>query len=373
MANPFSASARVRACSASDPFIPQSARRPAAHARRTFVVRSISRDSVTRRGLRAAALYCCLAIGWCWSAPGAIAAEAFPNRPIRFVVPFVPGGPADLAARTLAGKGAELLGQPLVIDNRAGGGGTVGADTVAKARPDGHTILLCSTSVLIFNPLVNKVPYDPLRDFTHLSLFMSAPYLLLVGPNSPLNSVKELIALAKAKPGTLNYGSSGLGSSAHLTGEIFGMLANIQTVHVPYKGSGPAAIDVMSGQLQYVFESLASALAHVNAGRLRTLGVSTLKRFPLTPQIPTISESGLPGFEAASWQGICAPAGLPPAIANTLNRAIVQTVQTPEISQRLAAQGAQAVGNSMEEFSGMVKSEIPRWAKVIRESKVKPE
>jgi tripartite-type tricarboxylate transporter receptor subunit TctC len=225
--------------------------------------------------------------------------------------------------------------------------------------------------VLIFNPLVNKVPYDPLRDFTHLSLVMSAPYLLLVNPAFPATNAKELIAIAKAKPGTLNFGSSGLGSAAHLTGEIFRSMAGIQTTHVPYKGSGPAAIDLMAGQLHYVFESFASALSHVNAGRLRALGVSTLKRFPLTPQIPTISESGVPGFESASWQGICAPPGMSKPVVATLNRAIAQAVRSPESSERLAALGAQAVGNSPEEFLAIVKTEIPRWAKAIRESGAK--
>jgi tripartite-type tricarboxylate transporter receptor subunit TctC len=227
--------------------------------------------------------------------------------------------------------------------------------------------------VLVHNPLVNKVPYDPLRDFTHLSLVMSAPYLLLVNPAYPANTVKELIAGAKAKPGSLNYGSSGPGTASHLTGEVFRIMAGIQATHVPYKGSGPAAIDLMAGNIQFVFESLASGLGHVNAGRLRTLGISTLKRFPLAPQIPTINESGVPGFESTSWQGICGPADMPRPIADALNRAIVQAVRSPESTQRLASLGAEAVGSSMEEFTALVKAEIARWGKVIRASRVKPE
>jgi tripartite-type tricarboxylate transporter receptor subunit TctC len=300
--------------------------------------------------------------------------QPFPNRPIRFVVPFAPGGPADIAARTVAVKATELLGQPMVIDNRPGGGGVAGAEIVAKAKPDGHTVLLCSTSVLVFNPLVMpNVPYDPLRDFTHLSLVMSAPYLLLVHPAFPAKDVKELIAVAKVKPGGLNFGSSGIGSAAHLTAERFKSMAGIQMMHVPYKGSGPAAIDLMAGQLHLVFESLASALQHVNAGRLRTLGISTLHRFPLTPQIATINESGVPGFESTSWQGMCAPAGTPKPIVAALNRAISQAVRSPEASERLAALGAQAVGNSPEAFLAFVKAEIPRWAKAIRDSGAKPQ
>jgi tripartite-type tricarboxylate transporter receptor subunit TctC len=314
---------------------------------------------------------------WCcalafFAATSAMAAESFPSRPIRFVVPFAPGGPADLAARTVAVKATEILGQPMVIDNRPGGGGIAGAEIVAKAKPDGHTVLLCSTSVLVFNPLVMpNVPYEPVRDFTHLSLVMSGPYLLLVHPALPAKDVKELIALAKSKPGGLNYGSPGLGTAAHLTAERFRSMAGLEMTHVPYKGSGPAAIDLMAGQLHLVFESIASSLPNVNSGRLRTLGVSTLKRFPLTPQIPTISESGLPGFESTSWQGICGPAGMARPIVAALNRAIVQAARAPEASERLAALGAQAVGSSPEDFLAFVKAEIPRWAKAIRESGAK--
>lgn len=325
-----------------------------------------------RAGVLAAPMKRVLFAVACLAASSAFAAESFPARPIRFVVPFAPGGPADIAARTVASKATELLGQAMVIDNRPGGGGIAGADIVAKAKPDGHTVLLCSTSVLVFNPLVMpKVPYDPLRDFTHLSLVMSAPYLLLVHPAFPANSAKELIAAAKAKPGGLNFGSPGQGSAAHLTAERFKSMAGIPMTHVPYKGSGPAAIDLMAGQLDLVFESMASALAHVKGGRLRTLGVSTLERFPLTPQIPTIHESGVPGFESASWQGICGPPAMPKPIVAALNRAIAQAVRAPETRERLASQGAQAVGGTPEEFLAFVKSEIPRWAKAIRESGAK--
>jgi tripartite-type tricarboxylate transporter receptor subunit TctC len=260
----------------------------------------------------------------------------------------------------------------MVIDNRPGGGGIVGAEIVARSKPDGHTVLLCSTSVMVINPIVTPgVPYDPLRDLTPISLVMSAPYLLLVHPAFPASNVKELIAVAKSKPGGLNFGSSGVGSTAHLVAEIFRSSARVPMTHVPYKGSGPAAIDLMSGQLDLVFESVASSLPNVNAGRLRALGISTRERFPITPQIPTIHESGLPGFEAATWQGICGPAGLPKPVLATLNRAIAQAARSPEAAERLAALGAQAVGNSPEAFLAFVKTEIPRWAKAIRESGAK--
>jgi tripartite-type tricarboxylate transporter receptor subunit TctC len=202
---------------------------------------------------------------------------------------------------------------------------------------------------------------------------MSAPYLLLVHPSFPAQTVSELLAVAKSRPNGLNYGSSGAGSAAHLTGERFRAMTGIRMTHVPYKGSGPAAIDLMAGQLDLVFESLASSLGHVNAKRLRTLGVSTLKRFPLTPQIPTISESGVPGFESVTWQGFCAPAGTPKTIVATLNRAVAAAVKSPDAAERLAALGAQGVGNSPEEFLAFVKAEIPRWAKSIRDSGAKVE
>ena len=304
---------------------------------------------------------------------GTADAQQFPTRPIRFVVPFSPGGPADIAARVVSVKATELLGQPMVIDNRPGGGGIAGAEIVAKAKPDGYTVLLCSTSVLVFNPILQKAPYDPMRDFTHVSLVMSAPYLLLVHPSFPAQTVSDLLAVAKTRPNGLNYGSSGAGSAAHLTGERFRAMTGIRMTHVPYKGSGPAAIDLMAGQLDLVFESLASSLAHVNAKRLRTLGVSTLKRFPLTPQIPTISESGVPGFESVTWQGFCAPAGTPKPVVATLNRAVAAAGRSTDAAERLAALGAQGVGNSPEEFVAFVKAEIPRWAKSIRDSGAKVE
>ena len=304
----------------------------------------------------------------------AFGGESFPDRPIRFVVPFGPGGPADVAARAVSMKASELLGQMLVIDNRPGGGGIAGTEIVAKARPDGYTLLLCSTSVMVINPIVTpKVSYDPLRDLTPVTLVMSGPYLLLVHPSFPAKSAKDLIAAAKAKPGALNFGSAGTGTAAHLAGEIFRAQAAIDVVHVPYKGSGAAAIDLMSGQLQFVFEAIASSLPNVKSGRLRALGVSSRERFSLTPEIPTIHESGLPGFEAATWQGICGPAQMARPIVTTLNRGLTRAIHSPDTAERLAALGAQPVGSSPEEFLAFVRSEIPRWAKAIRESGAKPQ
>jgi tripartite-type tricarboxylate transporter receptor subunit TctC len=227
---------------------------------------------------------------------------------------------------------------------------------------------------MVINPIVTpKVSYDPLRDLTPITLVMSGPYLLLVHPSFPAKNAKDLIAVAKSKPGALNFGSAGTGTAAHLVGEIFRASAGIDVVHVPYKGSGAAAIDLISGQLHFVFEAIASSLPNVKSGRLRALGVSSRERFPPTPDIPTIHESGLRGFEATTWQGICGPAHMPRAIVTTLNRALARAIRSPETAERLAALGAEAVGSSPDEFLAFVRSEIPRWAKAIRESGAKPQ
>jgi tripartite-type tricarboxylate transporter receptor subunit TctC len=317
-------------------------------------------------------LLCALALGALIATP--LWSQDYPSRPLRFVIPFAPGGPADVSARTLAVKLTETLGQNIVIDNRPGGGGIVAAEIVARARPDGHTILLCSTSVMVINPIVTPgVPYDALRDFAPVSLVSSSPYLLLTNATFPAASVKELVAIAKAKPGTLNFGSAGIGSTSHLVAEIFRSMAGVDMTHVPYKGSALAATDLMAGQLQVLFESVSSALPNVNSGRLRALGISTLKRFALTPQVPPIAESGVPGYQAATWQGVCAPAGTPKPVLAVLNRTVVDAARAPATVQRYAALGAEAVGNTPEEFTAFVKAEIPRWTKAIRDSGARPQ
>jgi tripartite-type tricarboxylate transporter receptor subunit TctC len=313
-------------------------------------------------------------VGACALAAPPVWPQNFPSHPIRFVIPFAPGGPADVSARTLAVKLTETLGQNIVIDNRPGGGGIVAAEIVARARPDGHTILLCSTSVMVINPIVTPdVPYNALRDFAPVSLVSSSPYLLLTHATFPATSVKELVAIAKAKPGTLNFGSAGIGSTSHLVAEIFRSMAGIAMTHVPYKGSALAATDLMAGQLQVLFESVSSALPNVNSGRLRALGISTLKRFALTPQVPPIAESGVPGYQAATWQGVCAPAGTPKPVLAVLNRTVVDAARAPATVQRYAALGAEAVGSTPEEFTAFVKAEIPRWTKAIRDSGARPQ
>lgn len=302
------------------------------------------------------------------------AEQSFPSRPLRMVVPFAPGGIADLSARIVGQKMGEILGQTVVIDNRAGAGGAMGGEIVAKAKPDGYTILLCSSSVVVINPLLTaNSPYDPRRDLAPISLITSSPYVLLVQPASPHSSMRDLIAAAKAKPGSINFGSAGTGSASHLVGEVFKSAANIDLTHVPYKGSGPAAIDLLSGQLQMMFDAISASLTNIKSGRLRPLGIATLKPFPLTPDIPTISDSGVPGFEGATWQGICAPAHTPNVVIQALSKAAMDAVKSPDIIQRFASLGVVGAGTSPAQFRAYIDSETARWEKAIRDAGIKPQ
>jgi tripartite-type tricarboxylate transporter receptor subunit TctC len=323
-------------------------------------------SKTTLRLLTGAALPAALLIG------SAACAQDFPSRPIRFLVPFTPGGIADIVARMISLRMGEQIGQNVVIDNRAGAGGAVAAELTAKARPDGHTILLCSASVVVFNPLLTPhIPYQPLRDFAMVSLVTSSPYLLLVHPSSPAQSVKELIALARAKPGALNYGSPGVGTTTHLVTELFRHMAGVQFTHVPYKGASVAANDLVGGHLNFMFEAFSSSYPNVQAGRLRALGVSTRKRFSMTPQIQAIAEI-VPGYEGLTWQGICAPVATPRPILTALNGAIVKAVRSPEVVERLGQLGTEAIGSTPDEFLAYAKEDIARWDKAIRAIGAKP-
>jgi tripartite-type tricarboxylate transporter receptor subunit TctC len=299
----------------------------------------------------------------------AAVAQQFPTKPLRMVVPFAPGGPTDIVGRAISQRLTESFGQTVVVDNRAGAGGVVGADLVAKSPPDGYTLLLCSTGAMAINPsLMPNMPYDAVREFAPLSLVVTIPYLLLVSAGSPMQSVKDLIAAAKAKPGQINYGSAGIGSTSHLAGELFKSMAKIDIVHVPYKGSAPAATDLIGGQLQTMFDAVAVALPLVRGGKLRALGISTTKRSALVPDVPTIAESGVPGYEVATWHGICAPAGTPPAVVATLNRGIVAAVNQPDTRQRLVGIGADVVGSTPEEFGRFMRSELAKWSRIVKQS-----
>ncbi len=301
--------------------------------------------------------------------PGATLAADYPSRPIRFVVPYPPSGAADIVARILAQKLGDALGATVVVDNRAGAGGNLGTDLVAKAAPDGYTLLMGNVGPLAINVSLSKrLPYDPLKDLAPVSFMVVYPNVLVVNPSLPAKSVSELIALAKARPGQLSYGSAGTGSSTHLAAELFKSMAGIEMAHVPYKGGGQAVIDVMSGQVQLYFSSMLGALPHLKSGKLRALAVTGSKRSRAAPELPTIAELGFPGYEANNWLGLMVPAGTPAPIILRLNREIVRIFAQPDMIERLAAQGGEAETGSPEKFAEYIRAEIKKWAKVVKES-----
>jgi len=303
--------------------------------------------------------------------PVATAAQSFPDRPLRMIVPFAPGGVADIVARLVGQKMGENLGQNVVIDNRTGAGGSIAGDLITKARPDGYTFLLCTSSVAVFNPLLTpNAQFDPQRDLAPLSLVSSAPFVLLVPASSPANNVAELIALAKAKPGSLNFGSAGVGSASHLISELFVAATGIKATHVPYKGTAPATNDLLAGQIQMMMDSITASLPHIQSKRVRALGISTRKPFPLAPTIPTIAAT-VPGFEGTTWQGLCAPAGTPKPIIDTLSKAAITAVKSPEITERFAGLGVEGIGSTPDEFRAFHKAELAKWGKAIRDAGIK--
>ncbi len=304
----------------------------------------------------------------------AAAADAYPAKPIRFVVAFPPGGGTDIIARSIAQKLAERIAQQVVVDNRPGAGGNIGTDIVAKSAPDGYTILMGSAGPLAINAsLFAKMPFDPIKDLAPVTLAASTPNVLVVHPSLPARTVKELIALARARPGEINFASSGHGTPAHLAGELFNSMAGVKLVHVPYKGAAPALADLLGGQVQIMFSTMPPALPHVKDGKLRALAVTSRKRSPATPELPTIDEAALPGFEAITWHGVVVPVGTPAAIIARLNREIVAVLHLPDVVERLSNQGAEALGSTPEEFASYIRSESIKWAKVVRESGAKAE
>jgi tripartite-type tricarboxylate transporter receptor subunit TctC len=300
------------------------------------------------------------------------AAQSYPTKPVRIIVPFSSGGPTDIVARIVGQKLSESFNKPVVIENRLGAAGVVGADMVAKSSPDGYTLLLCSSGPMVVSPgLQDKMPYDSVRDFAPVILVVSIPYVLMVNPSFPAQSVKELIALAQAKPGQLNYGSAGSGSAGHLASELFKSMAKINMVHIPYKGSAPAAIDLMAGQLQLLLDPAPSGLPHVRGGKLRGLGISTTRRFSLLPDLPTIAEAGLPGYEASVWSGICAPARTPRDIVAKLNREIAKGVSSNDAKERFLSLSADISLNTPEQFAAFISTELRKWSRMIRETGAK--
>ena len=298
-------------------------------------------------------------------------AQSFPAKPVRLIVPFAPGGSTDIVARVLGQKLNEMWGQPVLVDNRAGGSTVIGTEIVAKAPPDGHTLLVTPAPFTIVPSLVPKLPYDPQKDFEPITLINTTPLVVVVHPGVPVKSMKDLIALAKSKPGTLNYGSSGSGGSNHLAGELFNSMAGVKMVHVPYKGNAPALTDLVGGHVDVVFNGLTSALPFIKSGKLRALGMTSLNRSATLPQVPTLDEAGLKGFQAVAWNGLTAPARTPKNVIDKLNADVLKVVRAPELVEKLRAEGSDPVGSSVEQYTAFLRDEIAKWGKVIRAANVK--
>ncbi|MEK6592585.1 MAG: tripartite tricarboxylate transporter substrate binding protein [Pseudomonadota bacterium] len=312
-----------------------------------------------------------LATTSCFAQSGA--ASDYPAKPLRLIVPFAPGGGTDITARTIAQKLTERWGQQVIADNRPGANGTIGADLIAKAPPDGYTFGMISSSHSVNPSLMKKLSYDLAQDLAPITQATTQPYALVVHPSLPVKSMKELIALARAKPGALNYGSSGTGGLSHLSGALLGSLAGINIVHIPYKGGNPAMIDVIAGQIQMLYSTLLQAQSHLKSGKLRALGVTTAKRSPAAPLLPTMQEAGIPGYEVAGWYGVVAPAKTPPAIVAKLNQEIVRILQSPEVKERMSADGSEPVGSTPEQFSVHIRNEVAKWRKLIQEAGIRAE
>ncbi len=297
----------------------------------------------------------------------AAASPAYPDRPLRLIVPFPPGGGNDILARAVGQRLAESLGQQIIVDNRGGAGGMIGGALAATADPDGYTLFLGSMGSLAHNPALRpKLPYNPPRDFAAVSLLATSAFILVVHPGVPASSVRELIALARAKPGALNYGSSGTGSSLHMVGELFKHSAGVNIVHVPYKGTAPALTDLIAGQVQMVFSTMPPALPQVKAGKMRALGVTTITRAKSAPEVPTIAEAGVPGFEVQNWQGLVVPAKTPRAIVERLNREVVMVLALPAMIDALGAQGLDPLSNTPAQFDKLIRAEIDKWRKLVQ-------
>jgi len=306
-------------------------------------------------------------------AAGASPAQDYPSRPVRIVVPFAPGGSTDVLARLVGQKLGERSGQPVIVENRAGAGGNIGAELVAKSTPDGYTLLLGGVPHAISANLYSRLPYDLARDLTAIAEIASFPSAIVLHPSLPANSVKELIALARARPGQLSFGSAGVGSPNHLALELFQTAAGIRMVHVPYKGSGQLIGDLLAGQVQLASMGLPVAMPHVQSGKLRAIAVTGAARSSLLPEVPTVGEAGLPGFEVTSWYGVFGPAGLPADIVAKLNSGIGSAVTSPDVKERLAALGAEPSVKSPDQFDRYVREEIKKWAKVVKDSGAKAE
>ncbi len=306
--------------------------------------------------------------------PALAHAQAYPSKPVRVIVPFAAGGGTDIMARLVAQKLTESLGQTFVVDNRAGANGIIGSELVAKAPPDGYTIMLGTSATHAINPAVYaKLSYDPLKDFTPVSNLAYSAFVLSVHPSVPARSIKELIALAKSRPEQITYASAGLGNSTHLAGELFCMLAGVRMVHVPYKGSGPAMVDTVAGQTAATFDSMQASVPHIKLNRLRALAITSAARSPVLAELPTIAEAGVPGAEAGTWYGMLAPAAVPRAVITKLNAEVVKALGLPDVRERLGTLGVDVIGGTSEQFAADIKSDILKWSNTVRTAKVRVE
>lgn len=311
-----------------------------------------------------AALLLAAAAGWAQ-------AQAYPSKQIRILVGFAPGGSTDIVARLIAQEMTKGFGQQVVVDNRPGAGSVIAAELTAKAPPDGYTLFACTTGIFAILPFIqSKLPYDPEKDLAPVTQTGSLPYIIVLHPSLPARNVKEFIALAKARPGQINFASSGIGTASHLSGEYFASAAKISMTHVPYKGTGNAMADLLTGQVVLLFDQPVSSMPHVRAGKLRVLGITSAQRFATMPEIPTVAEQGLPGFETVSWSGICAPGATPRPVINRVQAEVSRVLKLPEIRDRLLRDGIEPVGGSPEEFQAHIKREMQKWGRVVREAKV---
>lgn len=299
-------------------------------------------------------------------------ADPYPAKAVRMVVPFPAGGPTDVLARLVSQNLSEAWKQQVVVDNRPGAGANIGAELAAKAPPDGYTLLMTTSVIVVAPSLYSNLPYNPLRDFAPVVNVASAPAILLVHPSVPANSVSELIALAKRTPGKINFASTGSGTPLHLSAELFKVMAEIDIVHIPYKGSAPALVDLIGGQVSMMFDSTVSGIRHAKSGALRALGVSSSRRLAVAPNLPAIAET-VPGYEASFWYGMFAPAGTPPAIVTKINADVLRVLGAPDVRDRIESQGAEPIGNSVEQFAAQMRSDVPKWAKVVKLSGAKVE
>lgn len=316
--------------------------------------------------MRSIAILSCLL-----AAAATVQAQSFPNKAVRLVVPFAAGGSTDIIGRTVGQKLSEMWGQPVVVDNRPGGSTVIGTDAVAKSAPDGHTLLITPAPFTIVPSLIAKLPYDPARDFEPITLINTTPLVVVVNPGVPAKTMKELISLAKRKPGALNYGSSGSGGSNHLAGELFNAMAGVKMVHIPYKGNAPALTDLVGGHVDVVFNGLTSAMPLIKSGKLRALAVTSLTRAGALPGMPTLDEAGLKGFQAVAWNGLTAPARTPKEVIARINADVLKVIRSPELVERLRSEGSDPVGNTPAQYSAFLRDEIAKWGKVIKFAGVK--